>query len=183
MGVQKLLLPYGESTFIETIVRNVSQSGLGPAHVVVGRDSEVLRQTLTPYGVHIIDNPDYDSGMLSSIRAGLRAAPDATGYAVLLGDQPQVGADLIRIVAEAFDETCAPIVAPAYKGKRGHPLIFAGMFKQEILTCFDEVGLRGLLQSHPDQIHEIPVDRPGILEDIDTPEDYERLMSGEENAG
>ena len=64
---------------------------------------------------------------------------------------------------------------PVLDDKRGHPLVFDARYRDEVLNAFDDVGLRGLLTAHPEEIYEVPVDSKAILEDVDTPEDYRKL--------
>ncbi len=68
------------------------------------------------------------------------------------------------------------IIVPVYAGRRGHPMLISPAYAREALTAHDGVGLRGLLLAHPDRVVEVPVDVPGVLEDLDTPADYRRLM-------
>ena len=64
----------------------------------------------------------------------------------------------------------------AARGRRGHPLLFAMHYRDEILTGYEDRGLRGLVETHPQDVLEVEVSTPGILEDIDVPEDYRRAM-------
>jgi molybdenum cofactor cytidylyltransferase len=175
MGAQKLLLPLAGRPMIAGIVDEVLAGALNKVFVVVGRDAGPVKQALANRPLTFVANPDPDGDMLSSVRCGLRALPaDCAAVLVVLGDQPGVTRELIDDLIRRFRETNRGIVVPIHNGKRGHPLLFATRFCEEVMTQHDATGLRGLLQSHPDEVFEMPVAKADILEDIDTPEDYER---------
>ena len=145
--------------------------------VVVGRDAEFIRQTLHKRPVSFVENPDPEGDMLSSVRCGLRALPDSCeAILVALGDQPGITHELVRDLIRTFRKTSRGIIVPAHAGRRGHPLLFAARFRDEVLTCHDHVGLRGLVASHPDEIFEVTTTTASVLEDLDTPEDYQRHL-------
>ena len=113
--------------------------------------------------------------MLSSVRCGIRALPpDCQTALVARGDQPMIDTPLIDHLIAAFAATDKQILIPLHQGQRGHPLLFSRCYFDEILTRFDDVGLRGLLRAHPQDILELKVSTPSVLADIDRPEDYQR---------
>jgi molybdenum cofactor cytidylyltransferase len=155
----------------------------------------------------IVANPDAEGDMLSSVRCGLRALPGrCEGFLVALGDQPTITAALIDRMIAAFRAAAvgrdsanhsggssragAPspsaaagpgggiIVVPAHQGRRGHPILFASRCRQEVLTRFDGVGLRGLLDAHAEDVLELPEAGPAVLTDLDWPDDYRRALLG-----
>jgi molybdenum cofactor cytidylyltransferase len=116
--------------------------------------------------------------MLSSVRCGLHAmAQQCRAVLVVLGDQPSVTTTLIDQMLKAFAVTEKQILMPLYDGKRGHPIIFSTVYRDEILTHYDNIGLRGLLHAHKDDIFELPVKTSGVLSDMDYPEDYQRELA------
>lgn len=177
MGTQKLLLPFAGKTVIEHIATQIIASTTSETLIVTGHQSDRVAAVLSDYPVRIIHNPAYKQGMLSTIRAGLRAAPPAwTGILVILGDQPALQTHVIDALNARFTQHLNGILVPVFNKRRGHPLLFASQYKAEVLTRFDQEGLRGLLHAHPQRIHEIPVPTDTILHDIDYPEDYEREL-------
>jgi molybdenum cofactor cytidylyltransferase len=111
------------------------------------------------------------------VRWGLRALPETcAAILVVLGDQPDLTAELIARLIQAYCAARPGIVVPTYRGQRGHPLLFDSRYREEILTGYDHVGLRGLLLAHPEAVVELAVESPGILEDVDVPEDYRRII-------
>lgn len=178
MGVQKLLLPFGSKTVITHIVDQLTASSVDEVHVVVGCQGKRVSQELSDKKVSIVDNPDYETGMLSSIRCGLRAMNrKSETVLVALGDQPSVTTKLIDRILQTFATTDKQILVPLYNNRRGHPLIFSSVYCDEILTHYDDVGLRGLLHAHKEDICELPVTESGVLSDMDYPEDYKRELS------
>jgi molybdenum cofactor cytidylyltransferase len=153
----------------------VLASTVNKVFVAVGRDAEQLKKSLANRPVTFVANPNPDGDMLSSVRCGLRALPaDCAAVLVVLGDQPGCSRELIDGLIRRFHETSRGIVVPIHQVKRGHPLLFAARFCGEVLAQHDATGLRGLLQAHPDEVIGMAVRKATILEDIDTPEDYER---------
>lgn len=182
MGVQKLLLPFGGKTVIAHIVDQILASEVDETYVVAGHEGERVSRELSARRVTIVTNPDYESGMLSSVRCGLGALPEGCrAVLVALGDQPSVTSRLIGEMIRAFDKTDRRILVPTYEGRRGHPLLFSAGYRDEILSHYDDVGLRGLLHAHPDDVFEMDVSISSVLCDMDNPEDYRRELGLIEN--
>ena len=136
---------------------------------------------LSTYPVHLVYNADYAQGMGTSLRAGARAlvepeAGNADWDAVVigLGDQPALAPATIRRLLEQYRVDPRPIVAPVYHGQRGHPVILDRSYAAHLETLDGDVGCRSLLAAAPQAVHEVDVDDPGVVLDIDTPEQYER---------
>jgi len=184
MGAQKLLLPLRGQSVITRIVDELIGIPLQRIIVVVGRDAEPIQQALVGRVVTFVANPDPVGDMLSSVRCGLRALPKSCpAVLVALGDQPGVTSKLVGELIRAFREPTPDvetpgkqIVVPVHAGRRGHPLLFATRFRDELMTCYDGVGLHGLLAAHPDEVLEVEVSTATELEDMDTPEDYQQQL-------
>jgi molybdenum cofactor cytidylyltransferase len=185
MGSQKLLLPFGAITVIGRVVDQLLQSVIDKNFVVTGHNADKIAEELSARAVTIVDNPDYPSGMLSSVRCGLRALPrECQAVMVALGDQPAITTNLIDDIIQAFKANHKGIVVPVFQNRRGHPILFDGVYRDEILVRYDDVGLHGLLHAHPDDVLELAVSEPSVLSDMDCPEDYQRELARleEENA-
>jgi molybdenum cofactor cytidylyltransferase len=175
MGTQKLLLPFGGKTVIAHIVDQLLASAVDEVHVIVGHRAEHIIVELSGRAVSIVNNPNYTSGMLSSVRCGLQNLPEKCRAAmVVLGDQPSITTELIDQMLQSFAATEKSILVPLYKGKRGHPILFSLLYLDEILTQYGDVGLRGLLHNHAEDIFELAVSTASVLCDMDCPEDYRR---------
>ncbi len=181
MGLPKLLLPYGEKTVIETVLTVVKQSKLDQSLVVVHPDDRDISPLAKRMGFEIAVNPEPARGMLSSIIAGLERIPEKVEAVVLvLGDQPGISASAIDLLIIAYRLKEKGLVLPIYQGKRGHPILFDLKYRMEIKNLNPEIGLKQLIQLHPEDILEIPVNEPGIIYDLDTPEDYALFYSEKE---
>lgn len=145
--------------------------------MVLGHRKAEIAAELAETGVTLVENPDYLTGMLSSVCAGLAAAPANTEWLVLaLGDQPSLQPETVaRLLAEARrgPET---IVVPSYGGRRGHPLVFHARYREEILGLAGGRGLKELLDRHPDAIRHVLFEDEAVLADMDTPDDYRREL-------
>jgi molybdenum cofactor cytidylyltransferase len=175
MGAQKLLLPLGDRPMIARIVDEALRAPVDRVFVVVGPDGARIAEALAGRQVEFVTNPAPGAEMLSSVRCGLRAMPeDCDAVLAVLGDQPGVTADVIAAIVQAFHASGRGIVAPLYIGKRGHPLMFAMHYRDEILNHYDDIGLRGLIHAHPEDVCEVEFSTPNVMDDMDFPEDYER---------
>lgn len=175
MARPKLLLPYAGKTIIERVASEAVFSRADQTLLVLGAHREKISQKLENLPVMSVVNRQYRRGMLSSVQTGLRTLPDtARAAVVLLGDQPWVSRKIIDGVIRVYEECGKGIVLPTYRGERGHPVLFDLKFKGEIERLAPDVGLRGVVYGHPEDICEVPVEDPGILKDIDTLQDYRR---------
>lgn len=179
MGQPKPLLPFRGGTLIEHMARELARSEAGQVVVVLGHEAEHVRATLAGLPVRVAVNDEYRQGMLSSVRRGLRSIPEAS-EAVLVGpvDQPGLTSGIVNTLIHAWRSSGKGLAVPVYKGRRGHPLLFSARYVPEVLSGFDAVGLRGLLQRHADELLEVPFDDPAVLGDADTPEEYRRVIDG-----
>ena len=182
MGTQKLLLPFGQSTVISHIVNQILKSKIQNTYVVVGHQAEQVTEELSDKPVTIIHNPEYKTGMLSSVRAGIRDIThncDAVLFA--LGDHPSITSNLIDEMIRHYSLTDRNIIVPKYNDKRGHPILISTIFRDEILTNYDDIGLCGLLRAHDSDIYEMNVSDSSVVSDMDYPEDYQREIKRFEN--
>jgi len=177
MGSQKLLLPFAGKTVITHIIDHLLASVIDKVYVVVGHEPDKIAKELSDRPVNIANNPNHESGMLSSVRCGFETLPaDCEAVLVVLGDQPTLATELVDNMVRSFIKGGKGILVPLYNGKRGHPIIVARHYQQEILTRYDDTGLRGLLHDYPDDIFELNVSISSVLWDMDYPEDYREAL-------
>lgn len=173
MGSQKMLLPFGESTILETVIQNILSSSVDSILVVLGANHEEIQEVIKPLPVEVCINTNHHSGMLSSVMCGFSALPDDTSTVLIfLGDQPGISARVTNAVIDAYNESLHGIVIPVTNHRRGHPLLVDFKYKREIGRLDLEKGLRALMHHFPEDVLEVEVEEPGILLDIDTPEEY-----------
>lgn len=183
MGKQKLLLPLGDRAVIARVVDEVLASPVDEVLVVVRNNREGIEQALAGRRVQFVENPDADGDMLSSVRCGLRAIWQTDAVLVVLGDQPGISCHVVAEMVQNLKGDADQIIVPAFRGKLGHPLLFSASYRQEILDAFDDQGLRGLVQAHSESMLEVEVSSPEILEDMDLPSDYRRILKKSQSCG
>ena len=181
MGKPKLLLPFGEKTIIETIVETIVSSKVEQTLVILGSDREKIEEKIKNYPVKIVYNRDFRSGMLSSIQCGFKSLPEETrAVLVVLGDQPTISTTVINKLIDAYRSSGKGIVLPAYKKERGHPVIIDVKYGKEVENLSPEVGLRGTVYNHPEDILEVDMETSSIFQDIDSESDYKRELEKKE---
>ncbi len=177
MGEPKQLLPFGESTIVETVVDNMLAAKFDEVIVVLGHRAAEIQKQLGTRPIKTVFNRDYRDGMLTSAQTGIRASKESSAFALMLVDQPFITSDLINRVIEAYQQTEKGIAIPSYNYKRGHPVIFDEKYAPDILALDTESdGVRTLLKKYGDDIHYVTVDTDRVLRDIDYREDYERAL-------
>ena len=175
MGQQKLLMKFAGKPLITHVVDAVQASVVDEVLVVTGGHHDEVKATLGG-SVRYVRNPDPSRGMRSSVRCGLEAVQaDTIAVAIFLGDQPRIEPPIINAVLDAFCASKKTIAVPEIAERRGHPLVFDLVHRDEVLAAFDDTGLRGLPRSHPKAVLTVSVDSAGVLEDVDTPEDFREL--------
>jgi CTP:molybdopterin cytidylyltransferase MocA len=177
MGSQKLLLPIGKSTIIETVIDNVLNSSIDHVMVVLGANQARIRDTIGEKPVHYCHNTNHEEGILSSISCGIKSLPpDAVTALIYLGDQPGIPPVVSNRIIESYNEELIGIVIPVYKHRRGFPLLVDLKYRKEVINLDLEHGLRSLRHHFPEDVMEVEVEEPGILIDIDTLDDYNNAI-------
>ena len=177
MGEPKQLLPFGESTIVETVVDNMLGAQFDEVIVVVGHRAEEIQTQLGTRPIKTVFNPDYRDGMLTSAQTGIRALEASDAFALMLVDQPFITSALIDRVVDAYLLSEKGIALPSYNYKRGHPVIFDREYARDILALDTESGgVRTLFKKYSHDIHYVTVDTDAVLRDIDDPEDYKRAL-------
>lgn len=179
-GDFKPLLKWGTRTVIGACIDNLKRSRVDEIIVVLGFRESEIRSRLAGAGVQFAINRDYSKGMLSSLKTGLPlVSPRCEGVLIALVDQPMVGPEAINPLVISFGDYEKRISVPTYEGKHGHPIIISRGLEDEVMKLdeADPDGLKALINAHRSEIQEVPVDSPAILDDIDLPEDYARLVA------
>lgn len=184
MGEPKQLLPFADSTILETVVDNMLESKFNEVIVIIGHCAEQMQQLIADRPVKTVFNPDYHKGMLTSVQAGVRSLNLANvnesrnAFSLMLVDQPFITSTLIDKIIDAYTQVEEGIVLPSYNYRRGHPVIFNHKYADVIISLgVDSDGVRSLYKTYHDDIHYVDVDTDAILRDIDYKEDYERALN------
>lgn len=178
MGSPKALLPYDGRSFIEHICNAFLRAGVDELIVVLGAWEDKLRPALPSHpALRTVVNPHYTLGQLSSLTRGIGAlSPESAAAVVNLVDHPLISTETITALIAAFRADPLPIIIASYQGKRGHPVLFSSQVYAELLAAPLNKGAKVVVRKDPARVREVPLDDPGILADIDTPEDYRRWM-------
>ena len=181
MGRSKALLDAGGGrTFLERVVTTLARGGCTPVFVVLREPDAPEGALARRVGARVVANHDPEDGPVTSVRAALRALPAGIeGIAVLPVDHPLVEPATVEELLAAFDDdsTTAALI-PTHGGRRGHPVLLRFTLFPEVLASDLAEGLRTVLRRDPTRVRELPVDDPGVLADLDTPEAVRRHLPG-----
>ncbi len=174
-GTPKQTLLWRGAPFVRHVVMTAVHAGLDPIIVVTGGDSTVAG-AVEGLDVQLVHNAGWQRGQSSSLRVGVQQLADTSGAAVfLLADQPQITPSLVRAVVERHREQLSQVVAPMIDGQRGNPVLFDRSMFGELENVRGDQGGRALFSKA--QVDWVPWHDPRMLLDVDTPEDYEKLIA------
>lgn len=175
MGQFKPLMPMGPERVIERVIGLFREAGVPDLLVVTGHEAHRLLPVLEMRGVRGVMNPDWERGMFSSVQAGVgRLDAACRAFFLMPADMPLVRPETIRLLLDAFERGGMDVCRPCYQGKRGHPPLISAALIPPILTFAEPGGLRALLARYRHRSADVACDDPGILIDLDTPEDLEK---------
>ncbi len=169
----KLLLPGADGTpMIARVVDAALASRARPVLVVLGNQAAEMRRALAGRAVRFVDAPDFAAGLSASLRAGIAAVPaQAAGAIVCLGDMPLVAPAVFDALIATHDaEEGRGIVVPTWRGRAGNPVLWGRRFFPELMALAGDVGGRGLLERHAEQVAQVEVESDAVLRDFDTVE-------------
>ncbi len=177
MGTNKLYVELGGSTVLRRAVRTAAAAGLDPILVVLGHESERARAELAGLSCQTIFNAEYASGMNSSLRAGISAAPEsAPGAVVLLADMPFVTAEMIRKLVERWRAGNAPLVVSVYEGVVAPPILYARRLFPELRALDGDGCGKRVAKRHRSEALDVSWPASAIT-DLDLPTDVERVRT------
>ncbi|MEW5744683.1 MAG: nucleotidyltransferase family protein [Nitrospirota bacterium] len=175
MGQAKQLMPLQGKPIIRRCLDTLREAGLESIVVVLGARSGEIAGVLGGLPVTIVLNEQPGSDMAGSVRAGLAAVSDqCSGVLLSLADHPLVSPATIRTLVARHGEHPGSIIIPVHEERRGHPALFPYHALKEIYT---EMTLRDIIRKAPGRVHCVAVQDPGVILDMDTREDYERICA------
>lgn len=183
MQQNKMLLPvYDGGPMIKQVVDQISAAGFSEIIVVTGNMAEEITKVLEGSLISIIHNPFFNSGMTSSIIAGLRHVnKDSKGFAICLGDMPLITTSEYEKMIDTFSSLdqnhSKAILAPRFEGRQGNPVIFSSAYRNDILTCSNPEGCKEVVKANSENLFHIDMETGHVLVDIDTPEDVKDVSS------
>lgn len=169
-GSDKLLHPLSGDATVAAAALNHLRAALPNVIAVVRPGGSALERLLSEGGATVILCTNADEGMGASLATAVRASGDVAGWVIALADMPYIQPETIGRIVDAL-AAGAPIVAPAYRGKRGHPVGLSARFRQQLEALRGDEGARTLLREHADHLTLVEVNDPGVCRDIDTPAD------------
>ena len=176
-GFPKPLLTVGRQRFVERLIEQYDRAGIDEVVVVLGHEAAEVRKRADLSGATVVENEAYEAGMLSSVRAGVRAARDRDADGLLLSpvDYPLIPAAVIRTVADAFAaDRSADVIQPTTEGEGGHPPLFAASTFDALLhdRATENEGARAVVYAEDTDTREVAVDDERVFVDVDTPAEY-----------
>jgi len=180
LGKPKQLLDWRGQPFVRAVTRTALEAGLDPVIVVTGANRENVEAAIEDLTAKVMANKDWPEGQGSSIKKGVQVLnfENPVGAAIfLLVDQPQVTASILRALIEKHAEGLYPVVAPIVIDRRANPVLFDRVTFPDLLELEGDVGGRAILHKH--NVEYLPWHDDRLLLDVDTPEQYQRLISDE----
>jgi molybdenum cofactor cytidylyltransferase len=174
-GGHKLLADVDGAPLIRRTAERLLAATLDEVIVVLGREPERVRATLAGLSVRFTTNDRWSEGLSGSLAAGVRALdPRAAVVVVALGDQPTIDPTVIDALVEVAQRERAAITLPAYRGTRGHPVVFARELFPELLAVTGDRGARDVVALAPERVREVAIDADAPR-DVDTADDLEEV--------
>lgn len=173
LGKAKQLLTFRGETLIRRVVRAATEAGCDPIVVVVGESGAAIRQEIHASAT-VVENAEWQRGLGTSIRRGLREIAESADAVVLLTcDQVMVDRGVIAHLIGAQEKTGKPIIASSYAKTLGVPALFERSCFEALLALPDDSGAKKLIEEQAGNVASVPFEDGAI--DIDTREDFERL--------
>lgn len=182
MGVKnKLLMPLQGRPILLHTIESIILSQPSEIIVVLGHESERIQALLTDMPLSFVFNPDYPTGMTSSIQQGILASKaQSTGYMICLSDLPFMNSEEYQFLMNTFAHHLPShphlIVKPFYQQLPGNPIIFSAYYRSHILTHEEPDGCRVLVRKHQQHLLKVHMETPHCIQDIDTESDYQQIQ-------
>lgn len=177
LGKSKQLLPYEGLSLLKRSVSTALETGCN-ACVIVGARAKEHSDELKGMNVDIVNHPDWEEGMGSSLKAGLRhlikQKPNLKSVIVMVCDQPKLHVEVLRDLIKAYNKG-NQLVASSYNGLLGVPALFGHQYFDELLNIRNDQGARRLIKIYAKNC--ASVEFPEGISDVDTQEDYDKLIS------
>ena len=181
MGQPKPMLRADGRTFVRRLLDTLREAAVADAVVVIRPDAaDVIREVASAGFGRAVVNADPARGQLSSLLTGLDAIgddPRVVAALVTLVDVPLVSVSTVSRLLSRVPQTAAPIVRATYRHRHGHPVIFKRELFDELRRADPAAGAKTVVRAHA--VEDVEVDDPGVVQDVDTPDDYRRVVGAE----
>lgn len=172
--VKALLQPVPGTTVLRHVVELAKSAGVARVFVVLGAHAQEVRAVLEGLGTIPVVHPTWAQGRTGSVKAGLRAVDRSDGPTLLWAvDHPFLRPTTLAALLGPPPSDLSPGISwtvPVFRGRRGHPVVLGARARGEVLTYADDEPLFRYPRGHPEEVREVTVEDPGVLENIDTPE-------------
>jgi molybdenum cofactor cytidylyltransferase len=173
----KLLADIGGQPMVRHVAEAALASRARPIVVVTGHMVEQVTEALQGLDVRPLANPDYATGLASSLKAGIGALPaSCAGALILLGDMPRITSGHLDSLMAAFASDA--IVVPVHAGRQGNPVLWPAKYFPELLGLDGDAGAKRLIATHAASVRDVDLGTDAIFADIDTPEALAALRGG-----
>jgi len=180
MGSPKALLDFLGVPFIVRILEALEALEVKTRVVVLGPDAPRILPAIAGHDCMIVENPEPDTGPIASLRGALRALEPLQPQGILAWpvDLPHVRVSTLERLIEAHRRKPGHVIVPSFAERRGHPVIWGSALFADLLEnkAASREGARAVLHDHEGQVVSVPVDDPAVIDQLNTPEDYERLV-------
>ncbi len=175
MGRLKPIIEIEGKTVLAHIEGALRNTDIDEIFIVVGFSAETIQQK-SGINAQFVLNDNYQNGQFSSLQCGIRELPeDSSGVVVCLGDQPQIRAEWVTALINAFETSHADIIRPSFAEKSGHPILYSSSLYSKILDLPSTATAKELMQAFAASTVFVEIDSEGILYDADTPKDLQRI--------
>ncbi len=177
LGRSKQLEQWGDSTLLGHVVDRVRQYPVDEIWVVLGSGAEQILDVVDLEGCGVIENPEWEEGIASSLRVGLDALLQlsrAEAVLIVIGDQPQIDLRVVEDVVATFEKSSAPVVIPKYRYTWGNPVMVGRSLWPRLMSLEGDEGAQRLFKAHPEWVEEVWTDQLPPR-DVDTESDLREL--------
>ncbi len=174
----KSLLELDGAPLIRRQIMALQSAGVTELVVVLGHHASEIAPLLQDFAVALVTNPNTEASPVASQRLGLQSLSGQTDAVLMaLADQPLINEKDVRQLMDAFKQRPegTALLFPRVQGQPGNPVIFTEAVRSAILACQPEVGCKQWRQQHSSQVHVFDCENPHFVQDVDTPEDIEKL--------
>ena len=183
MGRPKALLPFRGETILDRLI-GLYQTFCAPVIVVLGHSSSAIRDGIQRgAGIEFAVNPDPERGQLSSLQCGLALARGEVALFTPVDYAAVETATVAQLLEKMAASTEAALVAPSYRGRHGHPVLIREYVKRELLALPPDGMAREVIHRHREAAVYVDVDDAAVCQDLDSPDDYARLVAAEAARG
>ena len=176
MGAVKALVSISGRPLLERVLSTVRESRADEIVVVLGHSAELIQQSIPLDDARVVINESYREGMASSLQVGLsNVSPNAEAAVIVLGDQPFLKPQTINRLIDEYRNNKPEIVIPMYHGFRGNPVLLDRSVFADVAGLSGDMGCRAIFGTHTSGTVKVAVEDAGVLVDLDTKEDVERI--------